>query len=59
MNTPAPTVRTVAISRIGDPAISRRSIARSVCSGTTWPAEFDAVESPAFNSSPNDAPVFR
>ena len=28
-NTPAPTVRTVAISRIGDAAIRRRSMARS------------------------------
>ena len=34
-NTPEPTVRTVAISRIGDPAIRRRSIARSVSGGTT------------------------
>ena len=34
-NTPEPTVRTVAISRMGDPAIRRRSMARSVSGGTT------------------------
>ena len=34
LNTPEPTVRTVEISRIGDPAIKRRSIARSVSGGT-------------------------
>jgi hypothetical protein len=34
-NTPAPMVRTVAMSRIGEDICSRRSISRSVSGGAT------------------------